>query len=452
MQSASSHVENARRQMFAEFCALLENDDIDYVVLSGRDVLKHDIQSDVDFMVLPKDLPRLSRVLARPNAISGALLVQSIQHEIGAWYFAFAKQIGPRIAYLHPDASGDYRRFGRLWLRAADVLASKERAQDGFWVPSPRMEFAYYLIKRAEKRAVDARQMERLRALYLEDTLGVREICDRMLGAKLSRMFVEALVKNDLDWMPRALSQVRSALGRSRTRESWSEALGIMRLESRRICTRLLRPTGLVLALLGPDGSGKSTVLEEMQRSLAPAFRGVRTFHLRPRLEGKGEPGAGGSPHTLRARGHIVSVLKLVMFLFDYWAGWVFRVWPGKCRSLLAIFDRYFHDMLVDSKRYRLPEMSRLVSLFATRVPQPDLWLVMTANPDVLLTRKDELTEESASHLVEHYERLHITLEHSVLVDAGQPLDSVLRDVHGAVLNFMNARVIDGLKRDGTLA
>jgi len=87
----------------------------------------------------------------------------------------------------------------------------------------------------------------------------------------------------------------------------------------------------------------------------APVFRRTGYFHLRPRVF------AGGgtavlqvtAPHALPARGKLASLAKLGYFISDYVAGYVLRVWPLAIRSTLVLFDRYFHDLLVDPHRYR---------------------------------------------------------------------------------------------------
>ena len=43
----------------------------------------------------------------------------------------------------------------------------------------------------------------------------------------------------------------------------------------------------------------------------------------------------------------------LSAFFLDHWVGYIFKVRPALGRSNFVIFDRYFHDVLVDPRRYR---------------------------------------------------------------------------------------------------
>ena len=96
---------------------------IPYCLLCGYQDYPEVIASDVDFMVRPQDAERIAPLLLEVARRCGALLVQAIRHETGAWYFVLAKQEGGAVAYLHPDCTTDYRREGRLWLEAEPVLA-----------------------------------------------------------------------------------------------------------------------------------------------------------------------------------------------------------------------------------------------------------------------------------------------------------------------------------------
>ena len=81
----------------------------------------------------------------------GALLVQAIQHETGAWYFVLAQQVNGEVAYLHPDCSTDYRRDGRLWLAAEQFSKNRQRYKT-FFVPAMADEFLNYLTKKILKQ------------------------------------------------------------------------------------------------------------------------------------------------------------------------------------------------------------------------------------------------------------------------------------------------------------
>jgi thymidylate kinase len=196
------------------------------------------------------------------------------------------------------------------------------------------------------------------------------------------------------------------------------------------------RRDGVWLAFLGPDGSGKSSVLDGVSLALGPAFDGVRRFHLRPH-GGRRRSGHAPvtDPHGRQRRGAVVSWVKLAWWWLDCWTGYLVTIRPALQRSVLILFDRYVYDLQVDPRRYRYAGSSRLAGWIARRVPRPDLVIVLDAPVEVLRERKVEVPEEETVRQREAYRRLATSLAHAHLVDASRPLAEVVEEIAGLVGN-----------------
>lgn len=440
-------IESVRKQMFIDFCAALEAHAIPYVILAGHRDYPEKIASDVDFMVCERDFARLPAILNTPDCVSGAHIVQVLEHEISARYFVLARQEGERIAYLHPDSAANYRLDARLWLRSESVLATRRRSPAGFWIPSAAVEFEYYLFKRVEKECVEERHLEQLRALFDEDASGCRESLQRMFPAELVEEMSCAIARMDVAWFRTRRQLLAGSLRRNLPRESMPGRMRSRLQESRRIFRRVTNPSGFIVAILGPDGSGKTTVIEHLEKEFASAFRGVRRFHLRPHFGRT----AGGTtvrdPHAQEPRGRLASCLKIGMFVADYWSSWLRHVMPSKIRSTLIVFDRYYHDLLVDQRRYRLPARFALARWLSPLIPQPDLWLVLDAPAENLVARKGEISLDSARSLGADYAALALRLPNAVIIDSGASLDETLQAAVRAVRQHLGVRAQSTLRR-----
>ena len=54
------------------------------------------------------------------------------------------------------------------------------------------------------------------------------------------------------------------------------------RFGTARVMRRLGRPTGLLVSVVGPDGTGKTTLADGLESTANGLFRGTRRLHLSP--------------------------------------------------------------------------------------------------------------------------------------------------------------------------
>ena len=184
------------------------------------------------------------------------------------------------------------------------------------------------------------------------------------------------------------------------------------------------------VVFLGPDGAGKTSVVEAIGDGASAGFGGCEAFHLRPRLVGKHAGSETNSdPHGVEVRCTAVTLVKMVFLLAANWLAYSLVVLPRKVKGELVLFDRYFPDALVDPKRYRIPaSCAWVVKMVAVLIPQPDLYVVLDA-PE----RKHEVPANEAERQRGQYRRLPGILDNCVVVNAsgtvGEVVDRVLQTV-----------------------
>ena len=430
-----------RSDLFVQFFGALDTANIDYVIVGQTAGFPARISSDVDFVVRPADLARVVGIIWKGSGT--AQVHQVLQHEIGALYFVLTVRAENDFVHFHPDVSTDYRRRGRLWLTADFLLSARVRDPSGFWKPAIPAAFAYYLVKRIDKLSLDAAHLRYLQSLFEDAPQECEEIGRHLLGGAAFETFLSYLPK-DAAVPDAVLAELQKALNAHASREPAMRALVARWLELRRVLRRVYRPTGLVIAVLGPDGAGKSTVIEGMRLELGQMFRRTDYFHLRPRIVRKGGIGtvATTDPHRLPPRGTLASLTKLAMYVMDSWLGHALRVFPLKRRSSLVIFDRYPHDVLADPNRYRLSTPRWLNALLLSAIPRPDLWLVLEAPASVLLGRKAEVSPAACEAQLAGYRWLLQQLPHAVGIDTSKSPQASIADACDAVLARMRERLV----------
>jgi len=367
------------KRYFECFFKELEAQGIPYVVLHSYQDLPGIITSDIDYSVQDSDLKRIPAIQARVARELGWALAQVMQHQVCASYSVLVDLENP-ANFLKLDVCSHYVKDHCFLLRDSTLLEGR-RSFHGFYVPSPAAEFIYVLAKVFGKNKAIAGYLQELRSLWEQDRAGAQRRFEQLLGdtgASLEEWF-------------------------SRPPEAWAPLNGIMRRKNRygiallcrefvRVVKRAFHPTGLHIALLGPDGTGKSTLLAQLRQMMEPCFRKQRVFHFRPMVFQKKTGAPVSDPHAKPPRNSALGWVKVLYYFFDQWSGWLLWIFPGKLRSTFLIFDRNFDDMLVDEKRYRLSGTAGLVRILRVLLPGEDMVFVLDAPPEIIHRRKPELS------------------------------------------------------------
>ncbi|MFI3296375.1 MAG: hypothetical protein R3Y59_01975 [bacterium] len=159
------------------------------------------------------------------------------------------------------------------------------------------------------------------------------------------------------------------------------------------------------LAFTGADGAGKSTVIDMIIQSFSSVYgKATESFHFRPTLFGNlGEVAHSvgmkkevdreySNPHRGKNSGFISSFLRLCYYSTDYILGYFIKV-KSHCRiTKLIIFDRYYSDLIVDSRRSLIfLNMGFLYVWGKLFIPKMRYNFLVTADSDIILSRKKEL-------------------------------------------------------------
>ncbi|QPJ61188.1 MAG: hypothetical protein G3M70_04505 [Candidatus Nitronauta litoralis] len=186
------------------------------------------------------------------------------------------------------------------------------------------------------------------------------------------------------------------------------------------------------IALSGLDGTGKSTLVSELEKHFKEQGKRVKMFHL----FSKGQ--------TVMARaqdsGLLRGLVKWIRGRKDGFFGRGLKFWARFINVIIdsyitqrrnnqlaldvILYDRYFYDVLLAVIR-DFPEKKSLAYAVGRRLPRPDHVFFLDAKPETVIARKPEHTLESAQLYRSLYREMAEVLNISIL-DAEQPEKNVL--------------------------
>jgi thymidylate kinase len=419
---------------------VLDRESMPYCVLHGYEALDREVNSDVDCLISRGATPRqLLRLLMRNREFIGADVVSQRDY-----YFVLAIPAeGGGFAFLQLDFCTDCAIAGAKLISGEEILASRQR-RGCFWIPAPDVEFAVYLVRViVGEKLTDGRGQRLARAFNQNPEAAKARLMAIFNGRDAQTVLAASMPGN---WEP-LRNQIPEIASRLRHRSVLSHPLAAAVFPVRMLIKKLgrfLRPSGVSVVVLGPDGAGKSSVVSALPERLAPVLPSHVCWGFVPGLKSlfarSGEPRQTDTPHLLEPRSAPVAVLRVCYwFVFNFISRFTLR--SAVARARLVMYDRHFIDILVDQRRYRYAGPHWIIRMLCRLAPTPDLVILLDAPASVLQSRKQEVPFEVTVEQCAAYRNLLRKISHGKVIDAAQPFERVVNDVASAVLELLRKRL-----------
>lgn len=366
-------------------------------------------EGDIDVLLSPDEFSKARAILLR----AGYVPIYEPGSDLQAVDFDSASG---RFLWVHVQST---LKIGDLTVPAQALLPDIRRTR--FPEVAPEWLLWTLLVRAIEKQCVPERYRSRLRQLASEWSGGPAE--------------VETLAR-DRGLDPDALVAAAAAGDwQSIARQKWSHsetpdnrARRVIRLARRGwrvlIGFASAKRRGLCVAVIGPDGAGKSTLVQALERELP-----LRTRRVYMGLTG----GRMRRAASLKVPGIVFAAQCMVL-----WARYL-RAQLYCAAGQIILFDRYVLDGAVPAGRV-IPfraQVARRVQRWI--VPAPDLVLLLDASGRTMYARKGEYAPETLESWRAEYRKLKagVPIE---LLDAEQPPESVLRSAETLIWKMLRER------------
>ncbi|PFR30841.1 hypothetical protein COK19_04050 [Bacillus cereus] len=426
-----------------------ETRNVNYCILGNYNKSFFEENGDIDIVVSNEAVNKILKIMYDVLLGTNIKIVQAIQHEQTSWYIVVSWfDHKGNLNSLKLDFCGDYYRHNIKLIEYQKFLNNRIKhsvdKDKQIYVPDHSINFIYYLIKRIGKQNIEINHQFFLKTLYLADTNLAEKLLEQYFDVEIKHEIICCIENDNWNVIKEKYEEIYSKIIKRKYKFSiYNKYRGI-----RRNLKRIFYPTGISISFLGPDGCGKSTLISHIQKDLEPIFRKVSYTHFRPKVLGKSSDKEGkavNNPHALKPRSNLISYLKMVYFVFDYILGGIIKDKPSVVSSTLVIYDRYFHDILVDPKRYRFGGEIRVIETLSKIIPEPNLIFVLYAPANILQNRKREVSYNESKRQVNEYMKLAKDIEANI-IDTNKGIQTTVGEVELSIINYLEDRIINRYK------
>lgn len=417
--------------LLTEIFERLEHEQIQYCLLRGYEELEAlDDTGDVDLLVQAEQLEQLHALMARLHFVR----LPSWGHAPHQFFVAY-DEATDRWLKLDVVTTVMYGKpIPALATTLADGCLARRQPRGPTYVPAPEDELVTLLLHcLLDKGAFEPHRQARVRALRAEvrDEAAINRLLRSVWSPDMTWGRLAALI--DGECWPELLSAaggIARRLRRGQRLAALRRRLGGRALRKLDRVAGMLQPRSLTVALLAPDGGGKTTLATELAKRF---FLPSRYIYMGTNIEAStiGLPTTrwiqkqsrrASKPVRLLARG-----LRFPNNVAEQWYRYGMSYYH-MVRGRLVLFDRYVYDAPGATRRTSLKSRMRRW-LLAAIAPEPDLVVFLDAPGAVLYARKGEHSPLILEQQRQHYLDLQQHLPQMVVIDATNSADQVRRKV-----------------------
>jgi len=422
---------------------------IKYCILRNYENLPDDLTaSDLDILVFRKHKHKNKELLSGLIEKFNLTVYHHYYDERFDQYFLYKRTTGTEVFLLKIDFFFDSELYGVKLIDGEQILKSRIVFKNFYICSDIYKMLDKWLYLYLLNAPLPPKYDKEFSVIFKQEQEAIEKILAEILGKKTSREVVETVCRSGFGRLPNvSLLKRRAVLIRCVVKSPFFHLLHIPRFFYYRMKWYLM-PQGEFVSFSGPDGAGKTTILELALQQLKIAFRMSpdNLFHFRPSVFPRLAHMAKNvhltktvdedyeRPHRAQTSGFIGSMLRTLYYLLDYTLGYFVKVRPKLVRRELVVFDRYVYDLTADPGRSRIALPFKLLLFLTGCVRLPDTGLLIYSSPQRIGERKRELTEDKIEELNRRYLKLldkrknfiRIDNENNPVLTARQVVDTVI--------------------------
>jgi thymidylate kinase len=411
------------------------------------------IIGDYDLLVHPSDLARALTVITSIAKSAGwrTLFEERIanHHQLVLWHRAEGSGQGPHRINL--DLQNALGRKGFYYAPSTPFLVNPVR-RNGVAFPSPQAGvIALALHMLLDKGTVGDEYRE---IVQRDQRNGLEQFAASVLPSEAARK-VCAWIRTGAP-----SGEVRQIASNLRRALIIFHPLNLIRpafVRLRRWVRFLGRRRGVLVAFLGPDGSGKSTLIQAVKGmspsdpfpikdvymgkrdTFLPTSRLIRMMYRRQEKSSKGGEITSKRRFVGRLLYRLKDIAGLANWTLEQWSRYLIQVRPCLQQGGVVLADRYAYDLACRDER-SIAHRPMVLRILAHLFPVPDRTYLLWEQPEVLYARTSEITPTESAAMLERLRQILHPIPNFREVQTHRPTELLASEVCHDIASLMESR------------
>lgn len=392
------------------FFKKLNDNSIEYAVLRNYEGLpEKNTSKDIDILLNPIEIENTQNVLMECASNLGYLLIWSNPLDFLKG-FVLAK-VGDSVQTIKFDLFVGLRWKGLDYLSSRKLLANRKEYNGIYVLDSIDESIVSYFYHTLYAKKIRNKYQDKI----INDFKSI-EIFDR-LQYLFNSYNTKKLIEQSISDLNKSVLKHRKKIILKIFMKSFGFRYFIRLLKHIYTEYFLRLKFGYFISFSGPDGVGKSTLVNTLNNILfelgitdktvpdhllsdnVPALH-KSIFAKKSRLKQKYD-----IPYSVKPVSYFESFLRscyyVIIFIYDG-----FLIFDRKRKNNIVIYDRYIMDFSVDTRRMRIKMPDFFSKLILKLLKFDDFNVLITAEADQILARKDELNRQQLDYLLVRYDNL----------------------------------------------
>jgi thymidylate kinase len=433
-------IQDSYSALLSTILAQLDAANIRYCVLRNFRPLPESEDGDIDILVQPEGLQMIEAALSLSSEIFYRKIKRNdhvMIHVVSLDEVREAAREGRPAKVINLDLQTRLQWMGLAYIDSEDVLLSGSRNL-GTSIADLRHRAAdltcHIVLEKNYVKPGHKKVILEALAHYGEAVLA--PLIPFVRGAVITRLRLALLTEDDAQVLSLRKPLILGLL----LRRPWAFLSCVQFLIKKylRILRAILFPPGVLVATAAPDGSGKSTLIEQVGLALSEVFHPVKYQYMgwnqfilptkgllriarKALIKGTAKGYAAASSGTGVTSRSWQDNISILHYFVDLWARYLVQIRPALSRGGLVLCDRYFYDVPVrDAWVCKNPWFR---SLLLTLMPRPKVTILLTGDAAAIAARKQEISPNETARQLAEFSSLKSGIGDVLELNAMDPLD-----------------------------